>query len=45
MNTEPVVYLRGKLMPASQAHLSIYDLGIVLSATVTDMTRTFRQKP
>jgi branched-chain amino acid aminotransferase len=45
MNNEPVVYLRGKFTPASQAHLSIYDLGIVLGATVTDMSRTFHQKP
>jgi branched-chain amino acid aminotransferase len=43
--TEPVVYLKGHLVPASQAHLNIYDLGIVLGATLTEMTRTFRHKP
>lgn len=43
--TEPVVFLSGKMLPASQAKLNIYDLGIVLGATVTEMTRTFRQQP
>lgn len=43
--TEPVVFLSGKLLPASQAKLNIYDLGIVLGATVTEMTRTFRKQP
>jgi branched-chain amino acid aminotransferase len=39
---EPLVYLNGHLIPASQASLKIYDAGIVLGATVTEMTRTFR---
>lgn len=43
--TEPLVYLTGKLVPASQAHLAIFDAGIVLGATVTEMTRTFRHEP
>ena len=43
--TEPLVFLNGKMVPASQANLKIYDLGIVLGATVTEMTRTFRQQP
>jgi branched-chain amino acid aminotransferase len=38
---EPVVYLHGQFVPASQAHLNIYDAGVVLGATVTEMTRTF----
>lgn len=42
---EAVVFLNGRLVPASQAHLAIYDAGIVLGATVTEMTRTFRQQP
>jgi branched-chain amino acid aminotransferase len=42
---EPVVYLNGHLVPASQASLKIYDAGIVLGATVTEMTRTFRHQP
>ncbi len=39
--SEPLVYLRGAFVPASQARLPIYDAGIVLGATVTEMTRTF----
>ncbi|MCC6586716.1 MAG: aminotransferase class IV [Bryobacterales bacterium] len=42
---EPIAYLRGRLMPAAEARLSIYDLGIVLGATVTDLLRTFRHQP
>ncbi|MGE3316723.1 MAG: aminotransferase class IV [Planctomycetaceae bacterium] len=42
--TEPLVYLNGKTVPASQAHLQIYDAGIVLGATVTEMVRTFHHK-
>lgn len=43
--SEPQVYLRGQFLPASQAGINIYDLGIVLGATVTDLTRTFAHKP
>jgi branched-subunit amino acid aminotransferase/4-amino-4-deoxychorismate lyase len=42
---EPLVYLNGRTVPASQAHLAIYDAGVVLGATVTEMTRTFRHRP
>src|SRR5438046_3099072 len=42
---EPLVFLNGRLVPASQAHLAIFDAGIVLGATVTEMTRTFRHRP
>jgi branched-subunit amino acid aminotransferase/4-amino-4-deoxychorismate lyase len=42
---EPLVYLRGEMVPASQAHLAIFDAGIVLGATVTEMTRTFKHEP
>ncbi len=42
---EPVVYLNDGFVPATQAHLNIYDLGIVLGATVTEMTRTFGHEP
>jgi branched-chain amino acid aminotransferase len=42
---EPLVFLNGNLIPASQAGLKIYDAGIVLGATVTEMTRTFRHRP
>ncbi|MEO7653574.1 MAG: aminotransferase class IV [Bryobacteraceae bacterium] len=43
--TEPLVFLTGKFLPASQAKLNLYDLGIVLGATFTEMTRTFRHRP
>jgi branched-subunit amino acid aminotransferase/4-amino-4-deoxychorismate lyase len=43
--TEPLVYLNGQMVPASQAHLAIYDAGVVLGATVTEMTRTFHHRP
>jgi branched-subunit amino acid aminotransferase/4-amino-4-deoxychorismate lyase len=42
---EPLVYLNGAMVPASQAHLAIYDAGVVLGATVTEMTRTFHRRP
>ena len=42
---EPTVYLVDRFVPASQASVPVYDLGIVLGATVTDMTRTFRHQP
>jgi branched-subunit amino acid aminotransferase/4-amino-4-deoxychorismate lyase len=42
---EPLVYLNGRAVPASQAHLAIFDLGLVLGATVTEMTRTFQRRP
>lgn len=42
---EPLVFLNGELIPASQAHLNIYDLGLILGATLTEMTRTFRHVP
>jgi len=41
---EPNVFLNGEFVPASQAHLAIYDAGIVLGATVTEMVRTFRHR-
>lgn len=45
MQNEPLVYLNHELVPASKAHINIYDLGIVLGATLTEMTRTFRHQP
>jgi branched-subunit amino acid aminotransferase/4-amino-4-deoxychorismate lyase len=41
---EPLVYLNGRSIPASQAHIAIYDAGVVLGATVTEMVRTFRKE-
>ncbi|MFH1569908.1 MAG: aminotransferase class IV [Gemmatimonadota bacterium] len=45
MASEPIVYLRGRMLPASQAHIAIYDAAVVLGATVTDLLRTFRHQP
>lgn len=42
---ESLVYLNGQMIPASQAGLAIFDMGVVLGATVTEMTRTFRHQP
>lgn len=42
--SEPLVYLNHQLVPASQAHIAIYDAGIVLGATVTEQTRTFHKR-
>jgi branched-subunit amino acid aminotransferase/4-amino-4-deoxychorismate lyase len=43
--TEPLVYLNGRLVPASEAHLAVYDAGVVQGATVAEQTRTFRHRP
>lgn len=43
--SEPRVFLNGRMVPASRAHLAIYDLGVVTGATVTEMVRTFRKQP
>jgi branched-chain amino acid aminotransferase len=40
--SEPLAYLNGQLLPASQASIPIYDAGFVLGATVTEQLRTFR---
>ena len=45
MASEPLVYLRGEMQPASQAHVAIYDAAVVLGATVTDLVRTFDHQP
>lgn len=41
---EPLVFLNGQFLPASQAHIAIYDAGVVMGATVTEMTRTFNRE-
>ncbi len=42
---EPLVYLNGQLLPASQGHLALSDAGVVQGATVTEQARTFRGRP
>jgi len=41
---EPLVFLNGGMVPASQAHLAVYDAGVVLGATVSELVRTFRKQ-
>lgn len=43
--TEPIAYLKGEFVPASQCVLPMHDLGIVIGAAVTDFFRTFHQQP
>jgi len=45
MNTEPIAYLKGEFIPNSQCKLEIYDTGIVMGASITDLVRTFGGKP
>ena len=42
---EPVVYLGGQFVPASEAKLDLHDAGIMAGVAITDMTRTFRHIP
>jgi branched-subunit amino acid aminotransferase/4-amino-4-deoxychorismate lyase len=41
---EPLVYLNGRTLPASQAALPVWDAGIVQGATVTEQARTFHKR-
>jgi branched-chain amino acid aminotransferase len=43
--SEDLVFLNDRFVPASKAAINIYDLGIVLGATLTEMTRTFAGRP
>ena len=40
-----LAHFRDRMIPAAEAKLSIYDLGIVMGATVTDMARTYGHEP
>ena len=42
--SEPLAYLHGRLLPASQANLSLHDSGFVMGATVTDLCRTVHHR-
>jgi branched-chain amino acid aminotransferase len=39
---EPLAYLNGQLLPASQATVPLFDTGFVQGATLTEQLRTFR---
>lgn len=43
--TEPVAYLNGSFVPITEAKLSVFDLGLVQGASVTEMIRTFAHQP
>jgi branched-subunit amino acid aminotransferase/4-amino-4-deoxychorismate lyase len=45
MNAEPVAFLNGSMVPASDARLGVSDAGVVLGAAVSEMTRTFHHRP
>ncbi|MGE3803361.1 MAG: aminotransferase class IV [Gemmataceae bacterium] len=42
---EALAYLNGRRLPAAQAALPIFDAGLVLGATVSELTRTFNGVP
>lgn len=42
--SEPIAYISGNKVPISQAALHVFDLGIVLGASVTEMARTFHHE-
>ena len=41
---EPLAYLNGRISPVSQTQLSIFDMGVVMGASVTEMARPFRHE-
>ena len=42
---DAIAYLNGQIIPALDARLPVFDAGVALGATVTEMTRTFRGEP
>lgn len=42
---EPLVYVNGRLVPASQAAVSVFDRGFRMGDGVFDTARTFRHRP
>src|SRR5947207_1078560 len=42
--SEPLAYLNGQFLPASQATLGLHDAGFVMGATITDLCRTVRHE-
>ena len=42
---EPTVYVNGNFVPASQAHISVFDRGFRVGDGVFDTSRTFRHRP
>jgi branched-subunit amino acid aminotransferase/4-amino-4-deoxychorismate lyase len=44
MAAEPLAYLNGELLPAGSVALPVYDCGLVLGATLTELVRTFHHR-
>lgn len=42
---QPIAYLNGQFIPATECKLPVFDTGIVIGAAVTDFLRTFNGKP
>ncbi|MBI1903101.1 MAG: aminotransferase class IV [Planctomycetia bacterium] len=42
---EPLAFLNGRFLPAPEARLPVYDAGIVLGTSVSEVLRTFRRQP
>jgi len=42
---EPIYYISGEWVPRSEAKISIFDSGLLFGDTLTEATRTFRQRP
>lgn len=43
--SEPIAWLKGEYIPNAQCLLPVYDAGIVIGASVTDLLRTYGGKP
>ena len=41
---EPLAYLNGRILPISQAALPVFDLGVAMGVSVTELLRTFRHE-
>ena len=44
MSEEPSVYLNGKLVPESQAMVSVFDIGLMYGVTLYESLRSFRHR-
>lgn len=43
--SQSIAYLNGQFVPIASAVLSVFDLGVVAGASITEMARTFNQVP
>lgn len=42
---EPICYVHGEWVPASEAKISLFDSGLMYGETITETLRTFRREP